>query len=615
MSTQDIVSIKILVGGASIEDKVEVSDINIQSSLNRITSAKITIIDGDPAEETFEISSGNLVTPGKEIEIQAGYENKTKSIFKGIIISQTIQSNHEQGSSLVIDCKDKALKMTVGRKSGAFVDKTDSDIMQSLVSRNGLSASITSTTAQLKQLVQYSSSDWDLLITRAEINGMVTVTSDNKVTVAPPALESSVLTLTYGVDILEIDTTLSAGNQLNKVTANAWDYTTQEMTTSNATTPSTTNQGNLTGSTLGEILAPDKVNLVTTSALETANLTSWASGKLLKSRFSKIKGRVKVFGNSNIKPNQVITFKGLGERFNGDAYVSGIEHEIKSGTWSTYITTGMSYQWFAEEVETSAPLAAGLLPGVQGLQNATVKAITEDPDNQFRVQVTVHSMTADSQPGELWARWIQPYASKEAGFFFMPEIGDEVILAFLNDDPRFPVILGSVYSSNNSPATQPAKENPIKSIVSKEKLTVEMDDKNKILTIKTPGNNQIILSDDDKAITIKTTEDNQIILSDQDKGITMKDQNNNQIIMNSNGIEIKSASDITINATASLTEKAAKLSASYSSEASISATGSFSISGLELEVKGDTSFSASAPQTKVSADAMLTLEGGLIKIN
>ena len=180
--------------------------------------------------------------------------------------------------------------MTIGRKSGTFSKQKDSEVMQTLSSRNGVSATIKETSPQLEQLVQYCSTDWDFLITRAEINGMIAVAANNQLNVEPPKIGSSVLTLTFGNDIIEIDSTLSANQQLEAVTANAWDYSSQKMVASNASSPSEPNQGNLSGDKLSKVLSPDKINLVTTSKLESESLTNWASAQLLKSRFSKIQG-------------------------------------------------------------------------------------------------------------------------------------------------------------------------------------------------------------------------------------------------------------------------------------------------------------------------------------
>jgi len=57
-------------------------------------------------------------------------------------------------------------------------------------------------------------------------------------------------------------------------------------------------------------------------------------------------------------------------------------------------------------------------------------------------------MISTSDDG-IWARISTLDAGKQRGTFFRPEIGDEVIVGFLNDDPRYPVVLGMVNSSAN----------------------------------------------------------------------------------------------------------------------------------------------------------------------
>jgi uncharacterized protein involved in type VI secretion and phage assembly len=200
--------------------------------------------------------------------------------------------------------------------------------------------------------------------------------------------------------------------------------------------------------------------------------------------------------------------------------------------------------------------------------------------------------------GMIWARWIQPYATEGAGQFFMPEIGDEVVLGFLNEDPRFPVILGSLYSSGRAPAYQPAEENPIKAIVTKSKITIEFDDQKKALTIKTPGGNQIVLTDEEQAINIA-------------------DQNGNKINLNAEGISMQSPANIEIKADAEVTiSGTAGVTISTEAEASISGEAGVSISGLEVSISGETEFSASGgAEVSISAGGELMLNGAMIMIN
>jgi len=127
----------------------------------------------------------------------------------------------------------------------------------------------------------------------------------------------------------------------------------------------------------------------------------------------------------------------------------------------------------------------------------------------------------------VWSRLATPSAGNNAGIFFQPEPGDEVILGFLNDDPRQPVILGSVHSSHNPSPLKPADKNPEKGIVTK-------------------GGIKILLNDENKTLTIQTSEKNTIVINEKDKIIEMKDANNNTVKLSADGITLDSGKDIII---------------------------------------------------------------------
>jgi uncharacterized protein involved in type VI secretion and phage assembly len=80
---------------------------------------------------------------------------------------------------------------------------------------------------------------------------------------------------------------------------------------------------------------------------------------------------------------------------------------------------------------------------------ALVKSV-KDPDNLNRVQVSI--LTCDGiadQEAEVWARVAVPFAGDKRGAFFIPSVGDEVIVVFVNNDPRFPVVVGSLWNGHD----------------------------------------------------------------------------------------------------------------------------------------------------------------------
>lgn len=79
-----------------------------------------------------------------------------------------------------------------------------------------------------------------------------------------------------------------------------------------------------------------------------------------------------------------------------------------------------------------------------------------DPENIGRVRVRVVSADGvGEQDGTVWARVATPFAGPDYGAYFLPDVGDQVLLCFLHGDPRYPVVVGSLWHGNASPPEQP----------------------------------------------------------------------------------------------------------------------------------------------------------------
>ncbi len=594
-----LITIQVLIEGSPLDESHEITDIKVHKGVNQVAVAQLSLMDNSMLQKKKpQQRISNILTPGQDIEIRAGFGLKPQTIFKGIITAQNMRIGNGNTPEIRLECRDKAVKMTIGSKNRVFADKRDSDALTTLINDNGLDADVSNTSNTFPQIVQYYSTDWDFAIARAETNGMVVVNANNKITIRKPGSGSSVGKFTLGEDIVAIDLNMDASTQLGAVDAQAWDYKNQQNVQASAAAPSVPNQGNLSGEKLAKVTAPSSFQLQSTAPLTTEDLSTWADAQLLKSRLAKIRGTVKLFGKADFAPDTLIELDGVGSHFDGTAYVSAVDHLISDGEWWSTLEIGLDPSWYAKAHDISAAAAAGLLPGIRGMQNGVVKKITEDPAGENRIQVEVPMFSTADGPGLVWARWLQPYATSNAGQFFVPEIGDEVALGFLDADPRYPVILGSLYSSGRAPAYQPAEGNPIKAIVTRSLLTVEFNDEKKVTTISTPGGNKITLTD-------------------EDQGITIEDQNANKIELTPSGISLQSPSNININADGEVAiSGTAGVTISSESTANISAEANLSISGLEVSISGEAAMSASGGgEMSLSADGEMSLSAAMIMIN
>lgn len=578
-ATPDVCTSAILIEGAQIPGEFHLLSVEINRELNRIPNAMLCFQDGEASKATFNASNADYFIPGKKIEIQLGYRSQNDPVFKGIIIKHSIKLR-KNGAQLIVECRDEAVKMTSGANSRYFAEQKDSAIMEALISPYGLPKDIAATQPELKEVVQYEASDWDFLLCRAEANGMVVKVEDSKIIVTPPALSGQpVLTVKYGATLLELDAEIDARWQSKGMKAESWDPSGQALVSTDAAEPATTDNGNLSTDDLAGVIGGDPHRLRHSGKLGEPELKAWADGRLLKERLAKVRGRAKFQGFAGIMPDQVIEVAGIGERFEGQLYVSGVRHSFAKGNWETDAQLGLSTELFAETYHLRPLPAAGLLPAVSGLQIGVVTVLENDPDGEDRIKVRL-PLISDAEEG-LWARLVTLDAGQDRGTFFRPEIGDEVVVGFLNDDPRHPLVLGMCHSSAKPAPEPPSDKNHHKGYVSREKLQLTFDDENKVITLETPGGNKIVLSE-------------------QDQGITLEDQNGNKIKLDNSGISIESSKDLKL--------KASKDLAMQGTNAEIKAQSGFKASGnASAEISG-----ASAT---LQGSANAVIKGGIVQIN
>lgn len=590
VDSDGVVSITILCDGTAIATTIEIVSIDIQFNINRISTAILVLNDGDMPNATFPLSETDTFKPGTLVTIQLGYDQKITTVFSGVIIKHSIKVSGDNAARLVIECKDKAIAMTAGRKNANYIDKKDSDIITQLIGNySALTADVTATTTTHKELVQFYCSDWDFMIARAEANGMLVNLDAGTVSVKAPAVSASpVLSITYGIDIIDFNADLDARHQFQKVSGNAWDLATLALQQSEAASATLNTQGNITSATLASVIGLSEFRLQSTVPLESEFLTSWAKAQQLKSGLARIRGNVSFQGSALAKPGTLIELTGMGARFNGNIFVSGVNHFVNNGNWTTRVEFGMSPNWFTESTEVIAPPASGVTAGISGLHIGVVKKLDADPESQHRVQVSIPEMSAATDG--FWARLANFYSSNSFGAFFIPEIGDEVVLGFFNDDPSHPVILGSLYSSKNVPPYTLTAENNTKAIVTRTKMKMEFDEEKKIITIITPGANKIVISDDGKSILLQ-------------------DQNSNKVTLDSAGITLDSPKDITLKAKGKIVLNAT---------GNIEATAQMDIkqTGLNITSTANVGFTAKGSATaEVSAAGTTTIKGAMVMIN
>jgi len=593
----DVVDFSIKVNGQAVPDTVEIYSISVQRGFNRIAYADISILDGGVADQAFPTSDTDTFSPGKEIEILAGYMPEKNTLFKGIIIRHAIHIAKNGRPRIDIVCKDIAVRMTVGRKNKYYFNDSDAGIIERICRQHNVEPRVENTSVIFPEMVQYFATDWDFIVTRAESNGKLVLTQDGELVVKSPDFnQSPKFAANFGTSLYEFEAEMDARDQYPSAKATAWDPGAQtliESETSPITPPGDSSPGGFAdqaasavGGAIGADLQgePPNTNYTTVMGLDNflvqhsgrrsqEELENWAMAQFLKSDLAAKKGRVKFLGTHNIYPGEMISLQGVGSRHSGNVFITAIKHEILEGSWFTHAQFGLPHEWLTEAFhDIQDNPAANLLPGVCGLQVGIVTKLEQDPEGEYRIQVRLP--VVDAQGEGIWARIASQDAGENRGAFWLPELEDEVIVGFINDDPRDAIVLGMLYSSAKPAPLTAMDQNNEKGWVTRSGIRMIYDDDKSSWLVETPAGKKVSL--DDEADTI-----------------SLEDQHGNKIILDSNGISIESAKDL-----------------------NLKASNNINVEGLNINQTASATITCEGNSSaEISAAGQVVVKGGIVQIN
>lgn len=185
-----------------------------------------------------------------------------------------------------------------------------------------------------------------------------------------------------------------------------------------------------------------------------------------------------------------------------------------------------------------------------------------DTTGGARVQVQLPWM-----PGyEPWARVAAMSAGSKRGAFFIPQVGDEVLVAFNHGDVRDPYVIGSLWNGQDGPPS----DSPMDAISKR--------------VIKTPAGHEVVLDDLRQSVTIKTN-------------------TGQQVTMEASKIELATAGGT------------AKVTLETSGQVSITGSVGIELKAPKITLDGTTVEVKAATSATLNGGASCTVKGGLVRIN
>lgn len=365
---------------------------------------------------------------------------------------------------------------------------------------------------------------------------------------------------------------------------------------------------------IADAVAKESLNLFPANEDNYMTFPTYAEGKekdqhnkkLIKGDIDRLKqGRSNdvytVFGVTDMASLQLgSTIKLEGMAYGGEFVITDLTHTCSGKD---------NYQNHFKAIPSDCEIPTGIAIGRPNMDDC-VAIVTDnkDPEKMGRVKVTF-DWGVDESP---WLRMLMPHTGKGRGFYFVPEVNEEVMVGFEMGRADFPYVIGSLYNGKNSFDGHYDKDNKIKSIKTISGNEIIFNDKGS-LTVRN-GKNSIVLScKDDGTLTIATEGDmvleakkNMSLSCEEDLTVKVKGDYKLEVkgkheAKVTGDYKMKSSGKVEVGAAMDM-----KLTATKNIDAA--ATMNLTLKGLQAKVDG----SATA---ELSGGGMTTVKGGIVKIN
>ncbi|MBD0303991.1 MAG: VgrG-related protein [Tolypothrix sp. T3-bin4] len=513
--------------------------------------------------KSIKIGFGSSTTEAQEFQAR-----KTGDVLEGEITAMETHFTSGSQAPMIIRGYDISHRLHRGRYNRSFQNMTDSDIVKKIAKEVGIEFSnrtIDNSGAPHDYVFQENQTNMEFLRERAARIGFELFIQDGKLNFRKPKVDGS-LELKWLKDLHSFRVRVSSAEQVSEVEVRGWDYSRKQPIVENANTENVlTDTKNGKGSKTSTSFKgkPPKPKMI---VVDQPIFTPGEAKAMAQALCDELGGEfvladAKGEGNPEIRPGRVVNLKEMGS-YSGKYYVTETRHSYYQGVYHTE---------FSIRGLRGGNLFTILSPKnhLQPSQTCLVGIVTDNKDPKGWGRVKVKFPTLTDKHASNWARVVAPGAGPNRGVYWLPEVNDEVLVAFEHGDMHRPYVIGGVWNGTDpTPRTiGDTVAGGVRLRVSKTRLGHQAwfvdEDKGaekKGYYIQTVAGHWIRFNDTEKFVEIETAGGHKMRLDDMKKSV------------------------------------------------SISSTGS-------MKITAQTQIEISAPNIKVTGKAVVDVKGGVIKLN
>jgi phage protein D len=491
------------------------------------------------------------------------------------------------GARLYVRGYDKSHRLRHGSRTTTYRNVTATDVVRQVAQRSGIRVgSVDATSTVYDQLTQAACSDWDFLNSLAHrerrvlsMTGAGLCFSKATEPSSGPGPASSgnatALQLSPTTNLLRLRIGVTAAEQVSTVQVRGWDYQRKQAVVGQ-TAPLTPAAS--IGTDPGQIASSFGSSTIT--GVHTpypnqaeADLGASALAQTVGSTFASLEGVA--VGSPLLRAGTAVSVSALGQPFDGKWVLTATRHRFNAddGYTVSFTVTG------GPDTSTAAPCSpparsVGQGPSRPGrFYGVAVGQVTDvkDPQDLARVKVRFPWLAEDHESD--WVRLALAGAGAHRGLVVLPEVDDEVLVAFEHGDVEHPVVIGSLYNGVDKPPLGSGLIDSSSSAVNRRGFVS-----------RTGGSLIFFDGDGDEGIGLLSG-DKSLRLSLNQSATTIKISSGGKVeITGSDQITVKSNSSLHLEAQDSLHIKAGSSLELHGSQVKVSADGNVQVSGNPIQL-------------------------------
>lgn len=381
-------------------------------------------------------------------------EETPRSLIEGEVTS--IETDYDRlGTRAVVRGYDLSHRLTAGRRSDVYTQVKLSDVAKQIASDAGLQAEVDDTPGTVEHLAQMNVSDLDFLYDLARMAGFDCRVEGDTLLFKKPVESSGApaagdftsdepLQLVWDHNLIEFRARMSAVSQVAEVQVRGWNVTDKAAVIGSAT-PSAS------GTQLDEGATPDglartvggKTLVVVDHPVGTQEeADTLAAARAAQVGSAAFEATAVALGNAALKAGVAVHITGVDPALQGRWVITGSRHEFGGQD---------GYQTFLEFTGRQDRSIHGLLTQAKArpaerFYGVAVAIVTDNDDPNSMGRVKLKFPWLDDSVVSNWARIVAPGAGKDTGVVWIPQVDDEVLVAFEHGDVNQPLVLGGLWN-------------------------------------------------------------------------------------------------------------------------------------------------------------------------